>query len=47
MSTSGTFRHGAPQSHSGQPVPAGSAVCGWLWLALIVAVIVFAVWGHA
>jgi TonB family protein len=38
-STSGTHCHGAPQADSEQPTPPGSAVRGWLWLALIVAVV--------
>jgi hypothetical protein len=46
-STSGSPSHGAPQPHSEQPAPPGSAVRGWVWLALIVAVIVFAIWGHS
>ena len=46
-STRGKPSHGAPQAHSEQAAPPGDAVRGRVWLALILAVIVFAIGGHA
>jgi hypothetical protein len=46
-STSGAAQHGAALSHCDRSTPPGSAVRGWLWLALILCVIVFVIWGHA